>query len=69
MFKTSLAFTSLLSLVVNIFVAGHGFLMAWHENVVLGIVTLFVEPMPLVIGWVDLLGHINLAVRIMEHLK
>lgn len=44
----------------------YGLVLAFSASIVLGLVTLFVEPLPFVIGLVKVFAHIDLAHRIVE---
>lgn len=44
----------------------YGLVLAFSASIILGVVTLFVEPLPLVIGLVKVFAHIDLAHRIVE---
>lgn len=45
---------------------GYGIYLAFSASIVLGIVALFVEPLPLIFGLVQLLADVNLAEKIVQ---
>ena len=44
----------------------YGLYLAFSASIILGIIVLFVEPAPLVIGLVMMFWHVNLATEIMS---
>jgi hypothetical protein len=44
----------------------YGIYLGFSASVILGIIILFIEPLPLIFGLVQLFGHVNLAQKIVE---
>lgn len=47
----------------------YGLMLAFQAHVALGVIALFVEPAPLILGIVDLVFHKNLAQDIVQYLS
>lgn len=69
-----LGFFALIALWVTlVFGTIYGVYLAFSASIILGIIVLFVEPAPLIIGLVMMFMHVNLATEIMswiaQHVK